>query len=331
MSTRQEQTRAETVRRRRARQATNRANQPAIPVYQYVPQSARRAHGTGHASPSHKSRQNVRQRYDIALNVPGASVRVSAIPAIQPGWRLLSAAIIAGLIWALYTFWTSPQFVVTEIQIQGNQLLSPAEINSALGMAGKPIFLIIPRQVEYFLNNVFPELASADVSVGLPNHVMVTLAERQPIIMWQQNQGYTWIDAQGIAFRPRGLAEGLIKVVALGPPPSNAVTVGTGGQPPAPTTTTTTPSTFISTEMVATIQVLAHHAPADTPITYDPRYGLGWSDGRGWQVYFGQESEDIVLKLRVYQSMVERLTQQGIYPVLINVAYPNAPYYRLEQ
>ena len=37
------------------------------------------------------------------------------------------------------------------------------------------------------------------------------------------------------------------------------------------------------------------------------------------------------VKARVYQAMVDWLTQQGIRPTLINVAYPDAPFYRVEQ
>jgi hypothetical protein len=37
----------------------------------------------------------------------------------------------------------------------------------------------------------------------------------------------------------------------------------------------------------------------------------------------------VALKMRVYESMVDSLTQRGIRPALINVTYPTAPYYRM--
>jgi hypothetical protein len=33
--------------------------------------------------------------------------------------------------------------------------------------------------------------------------------------------------------------------------------------------------------------------------------------------------------MRVYESMVNSLTQRGIRPALINVTYPTAPYYSI--
>jgi hypothetical protein len=39
----------------------------------------------------------------------------------------------------------------------------------------------------------------------------------------------------------------------------------------------------------------------------------------------------VEVKARVYQALVDSLTQRGIRPVLINVAYPSAPFYRTGQ
>jgi hypothetical protein len=66
------------------------------------------------------------------------------------------------------------------------------------------------------------------------------------------------------------------------------------------------------------------------PILYDPTLGFGWNDPRGWSVYFGTSSLDIELKMRVYETLVNSLTQRGIRPVMINVTYPTAPYYRIQ-
>jgi hypothetical protein len=92
-----------------------------------------------------------------------------------------------------------------------------------------------------------------------------------------------------------------------------------------------TPAPFISPDMVQTLKGLAGHVPAGVPILYDPASGFGWNDPQGWRVFVGMTARDIDLKLRVYESMVASLTQRGIRPVLINVTYPAAPYYRLSQ
>jgi hypothetical protein len=83
--------------------------------------------------------------------------------------------------------------------------------------------------------------------------------------------------------------------------------------------------------MVKSIKGLAGHVPPGVSILYDESFGFGWSDPRGWQVYFGTSGRDIELKVRVYESMVASLTGRGIQPALINVTYPTAPYYRLSE
>ena len=88
---------------------------------------------------------------------------------------------------------------------------------------------------------------------------------------------------------------------------------------------------YVSEDMVKAIQILAPNVPSGATLTYDPRYGLGWQDSRGWQAYFGSGAKDMTTRIRVYQSLVNSLLQRGVYPVFISVQYPNAPYYRLSQ
>jgi len=63
-------------------------------------------------------------------------------------------------------------------------------------------------------------------------------------------------------------------------------------------------------------------------MVYDTTYGLGWQDAHGWQVYFGQNTDDIPMKLKVYQAIVDTLTNKGIRPTLISVEYLDAPFYK---
>jgi hypothetical protein len=47
-------------------------------------------------------------------------------------------------------------------------------------------------------------------------------------------------------------------------------------------------------------------------------------------VFFGSKAKDMALKMRVYQALVDSVTARGLYPVFINVARVDAPYYRME-
>jgi hypothetical protein len=264
-----------------------------------------------------------KRRFNAVLGLSRPKARALSLPnrRIRAGWRLLSFTLLLLLGTGLYLLWTLPELRVSAARISGNQRITTEELNTALELNGKPIFLQTPAQLRERALRAYPELASVDVSVDLPNVVTVRVTEREPVILWQQDGGYAWIDKTGTAFRPRGDASGLIIVQALSAPPTIS-TVDNNPLVPAP---------FISEETVKALTELAPYVPAGTPILYDPVKGLSWTDGRGWQAVFGTGGDDVEAKVRVYQAMVDWLTQRGIRPILINVAYPNAPFYRVEQ
>jgi hypothetical protein len=264
-----------------------------------------------------------KRRFNTVFSLPRPAIRSLSLPRvnIRFGWRLLSFILVLLFGTGLYLFWTLPEFRVSSAQINGNQRIPADEINSVLGLDGYPIFMLPPEQIRLRVLRNYPELASVEVTVSLPNIVTVNVTERQPVIQWQQDGGYAWIDETGTAFRPRGEAEGLVLVQALGTPPA----MSTLEVDPL------TPPPFILEERVRAITALAPHVPLGTPILYHPTTGLSWTDGRGWQVVFGTSVDDMEAKILVYEAMVDWLSQRGIRPILINVAYPDAPFYRVEQ
>lgn len=264
-----------------------------------------------------------KRRFNAAISLPHPQGRALSLPRIQirVGWRLLSFFLVLLFGAGLYLFWSLPEFRVTTAQITGNQRIPADEINNVLGLNGYPVFLLPPDQIKMRTLRNFPELATVEVAISLPNIVAVEVTERQPIILWQQAGNYTWIDKTGAAFRPRGEAQGLIVVQALGAPPVMDI----------PDDDPLAPGPFIPEETVQALTALAPHVPPGTPILYHPVTGLSWTDERGWQAVFGTSGDDVDAKALVYQAMVDWLTGRGIRPVLINVAYPSAPFYHAEQ
>jgi cell division protein FtsQ len=241
------------------------------------------------------------------------------LPRIEFGWRPLSLLLVILLGTGLYLLWTLPNFRISSASttFTGNTRIPEEELEAMLEINGQSVFLLLPDQLEQQMLLNHHELASVDLTVTLPNQVSVNVAERQPLIKWQQGEGYTWIDENGVAFRPRGEAQDLILVQAFDVPPTPYVA------------DTSEPVPFISPEMAEAIQMLGSAVPAGVPITYEQDSGLGWSDSRGWKVELGKP-QDIALKMRVFEILSAWLEQRGIYPVLINVAYPKTPYYRME-
>ena len=269
-------------------------------------------------------RKPAKRRFQIALphmpSMPRMHMPTISIPRPRVGWRLFSFILVGLLGTAIYFAFNRPELRVTEAHLYGNIQLTQAEVNSVLNITGQPIFLLTPSELETRLRLNYPELASVRVAVALPNVVAVNVTERQPIIRWEQGGGYTWISEDGIAFRPRGELVGLIPVVAISAPPVE----GIANDP-------LTPAPFISADMVLALKGLYGHVPPNTPILYEQGNGFGWNDPRGWRVYFGTSASDVALKIRVYESMVNSLTQRGIRPALINVMHPTAPFYRMSQ
>jgi hypothetical protein len=321
--------RADQVRLRRERDSRTRVDRARKESTRSVPAASRRQAGV--AVPQSRRRtdsaasrtRSARRRFQNALLpvAPDAELRGIRLARPNLGRRLPSFLVVLLLASAFYFAFNTPQLRVTQAQVNGNLMLTPAEVNDALEIAGQPTFLLMPSELEKRLRLAFPEITAAHVDVDLPNTVSVQIAERKPVIRWEQGDGYTWVAEDGIAFRPHGDLAGLITVVALSPPPIEGI-VSSDEFTPAP---------FISPEMVKSIKGLAGHVPPGVSILYEEEFGLGWNDPRGWKVYFGTSGRDVELKMRVYESLVASLTGRGIQPALINVTYPTAPYYRLSE
>ena len=320
--TQKDMSRAELVRLRREQDSRTRVDRARKESTRSAPVTPRRQNKNTQprrqAASANPSRSTRRRFQNALLPVaPDAELRGISIARPNLGRRLPSFLVVLLLASALYFAFNTPQLRVAQAQVIGNQILTPAEINSALDISGQPPFLLIPSDLEKRLRLQFPELAAAKVNVELPNTVSVQVVERKPVIRWEQGDGYTWVSEEGIAFRPHGDLPGLISVMALSAPPTEGI-VSSDSLTPAP---------FLSPQMVRAIKGLAGHVPPGAAIIYDESFGLGWNDPRGWKVYFGTSGNDVELKIRVYESMVASLEQRGIQPALINVTYPTAPYY----
>jgi len=255
--------------------------------------------------------------------MPGIEISMPTISFSGTGakWRFVSFGVSLLLGAGLYLAGTSPAFRAAPPQVIGNQRIPAEELGAVLGVGNAQIFTLVPSDLERRLRLNFPELLAARVTLALPNAIHIEIEERTPAVAWYQDGGYTWIDENGIAFRPRGAAEDVVAVQALNAPqPASA----TSSDP-------LTPLPYVSPDLIAAVRELAPHAPAGSSIIYDARYGLGWADSRGWQAFFGEQARDMPLRLRVYESMVEMVGEKGVRPAFISVQYPSAPYYRMSQ
>jgi len=311
--------RSESIRGRRTKTQDKRQKRAVEQAHRTLPPvTSRDRHGFSTTRPVQKGNR----RYNAALTARRqGGLHLPVLPHLQTGPRLIPLILTLALGAAAYFLLASPTFRVTEAQVNGLSRLSAAEVNSTLGLGGRLIFFLQPEEIVSRLRVSFPEIRSAQVTVALPNIVTLEVSERQPVLLWQQGDGYTWIDEDGVAFRPRGGAEGLVAVAALDTPPGS----------PAPIEDPLSPPAFLAPDLVRTAQTLAVSLPAGSALTYDETNGFGWQDSRGWQAYFGTGSKDAALKLQIYSSLVDSLNARGLAPAYISVVHTDAPYYRMEE
>jgi hypothetical protein len=319
MSDKRELSRADIARQRRAQRAAKEMQQTTQRALKPIAAVSSRIVPT---RPVIKlKRVKIPRRFNASLGVPEIHLhrRAIAMPNLRESSRRSSFLIAVFLGAVIYFVLTLPYFHVQRATVLGNSRLSSEEVDAALGVYGQSIFTVRPKDLAASLRMNYPELASAVVKVYLPNHVYVTVTERQPVISWQQGDGYTWIDSTGVAFIPRGSGEELVSVSGMAAPPAGLAILDDPLSPPP----------FMQQELVKAILDLSPNVPAGSTMIFDSTYGLGWNDPRGWQAFFGMSAKDTPLKIRVYQSLVDSLVSRGRIPAFINVAYPDAPFYRM--
>ncbi len=290
------------------------------------------------AQPKRTRKAKTQRRVFEVATGGGVAVQLPAVPIIRPGWRAASLILTAALGLLLYHLWTAPLYRVQEITLQGNTYLESDVVNRVLAVSGEPIFAVSPRELEAELHKAFPGLLTeASVRVGLPAKVYVTVSEREPVLVWEQDDETLWIDAGGYAFAPAGENPGLITVSAQTAPPTPLAVQDQpeGAANPEdeidPLLEVLSPKLFLSPETVAGLLKFHEIAHRTDHLTYDAEHGFGWHDQkRDWDVYLGVDLSNVAEKLNMYYVIRSHLHKQGIRPVMVSVEHLHAPYYRLE-
>src|SRR5450432_282253 len=237
--------------------------------------------------------------------------------------RWFSGLLVIALTVVLFLAFTRDEFFIHEIYVGGTKYLTPPEIFERSGLASMHIFWVDPAQIVAQLEQD-PSIANASVEVGWPpNLVQITITEREPALVWEQSGVGVWVDVRGRVMALRRDIPGLVKVIVqkpskdvhLGPCPLQGMDEVLG------------PSSCVDADIVAGALQFKALYPDVTEIVYDPVKELGFRDGRGWVLWFG-DGTDIVTKMAVYNKIVQTIQTQGIQPIEIDVGDPDAPYYK---
>jgi hypothetical protein len=111
---------------------------------------------------------------------------------------LVAAGAIYGLA-ATSAFGYSP----AALRIDGAAVTPESTIRERLALvAGQNIFQIESDPLEARLLEI-PAIASVEISVGLPDQVVVAVEEREPILIWQAGERAFLVDSSGLLFAER--------------------------------------------------------------------------------------------------------------------------------
>jgi len=246
-----------------------------------------------------------RQRFEQSVPAVLGRQAVARPVAPRPAW-VLGGLVLAALLAAGSWVGLSPRFYVTNVRVVGATRVPEEAILAASGLANLHIFWVNGPQAEAGILAQLPSVEEARVLCRLPADCTITVVERPPLLTWEGEEGFFWIDAAGGAFAAaRPLEDGWL---ISGPLPTD----GQG---------------LVEREVVTGLQELMRLlGDQPVPISYRPGRGLVLDDPAGWRVVLGQGT-GMEQRLQVYAAVRTHLLKKGIKPRFVDVRFPQAPYY----
>ena len=295
------------------------------------------------ASPSAENRHSVgtqpRRKMVYSIGANGVETRLPALPILRFSWQWVSGILTILLLMFIIVLVNTPIFKVNSFEVHGLSTYSSADFNPLLNGRRDSIFLVNTNEIFDSILVAFPELVGSQVEIGLPNRIVITAAERKPVVLWHSSTGDYWIDAEGVILAPRGEGSGLLTIESASLPPllverhdprnfTEYVTMvfERKERPSNPSER----AAHIRPEVLEAALQMNSLLPQGATLLYDSVSGMGWRDPGGWEVYFGNDLSNIQMKLVMYQVILGRLQELGISPEMISVEHVDAPYYRME-
>ena len=214
----------------------------------------------------------------------------------------------------LILFFTSDVFYVRSIQVRGNSHIRREEVFAYSETANYHMFWLDPARIR---ENVLRSSSVADIAVELgwpPHLITIIVQERQPAIVWADAGAETWIDIHGRAMLARVEMPNLLHVTVV-------ESEYAGLKPSADD---------FSGDMVLGALRLREILPPGEHLSFHPVHGLGWTNEFGWQVWMGSDGAAVMSeKVTMYNALVENFRDRAIPVAELNIANPDAPYYRV--
>ncbi len=283
--------------------------------------------------------KKARRQFYYSIGQTGSEIRFPAMPQVQIGWRFLSFILFCVCFLGIYFLFSAPLFQVQQMETDGLIRLNAADLNSVLDINGRSIAWVNAVKAQTELIAAFPELKDLKVALTFPNTLRISAIERQPAIAWSMDDHTYWVDNEGILIPPRGEAGDLLTIHADVMPPLVSVNDNSAATDEIDNVKVSSKTGFsvaqiqgwgdqIDPAIVDAAFRLTLEMPVGTKILYNQSHGLGWKSEGGWDVFVGLTLSNIEYKLIAYNSLINKLGEEGITPSMVSIEHLHAPYYR---
>jgi hypothetical protein len=262
--------------------------------------------------------------------IRAATVREPSLPPGFVSWvigRLLAAIVLVGAGWVVYDSASSDRFQVRSVRVQGNVLLSRAEVENVAAVSGVNVFWVDRGQVAARVR-ALPLVQRAEITATLPDTVVISIVERQPAAFWVSGDRSYLVDREGVILKAVDVETQQARACAgqpcdprLAPLPTVAQL---DGQP-------LTPGDRVDASALTTSARLAALLPAVgvEPLAFEwsRDFGLEVPTRDGWRARFdhGGNIDEQVASLR---SVRDEIARTRATPLLIDVRFGDRPYFR---
>src|SRR5437879_1739878 len=254
-------------------------------------------------------------------------------PLLPPGFvvwalaRVLALALLVGAGWVVYDSASSDRFRVRSVRVQGNVLLSRAEIESAAAVNGVNVFWVDRGQVAARLRGL-AVVQRAEISATLPDTVEIAIVERQPAAFWVSGDRSYLVDREGVILKAVDAETQQARACAgqpcdprLAPLPTVAQL---DGQP-------LSAGDRVDSSALATSARLATLLPAVgvEPLGFEwsRDFGLEVPTRDGWRARF-DGGGNVELQVASLRSIRDELTRTKGLAEVIDVRFGDRPYFR---
>ncbi len=111
--------------------------------------------------------------------------------------KLPALLLLVGSLWVLYTLLSDVRFQVREVVVEGANRLPVSEIRRVAGLQNVSSFRVNTLDVASRLQSEFGLIDDISVSCRLPNRVVITLSERDAVLVWESGGRQWWVDISG--------------------------------------------------------------------------------------------------------------------------------------